>query len=338
MDYATLERAVSRSGVARVRLAQMKKSQTQKSSGLGGSMSLPEISRSPIRTSQNRSTKQASQRTSRYDSARPCRLPEVSPEQQLLRPKTVRIDSDLHKMRLQTTERILRQRRRVQTSKRNRDKKNKMTAKTGIFKARKVEASRFPVNYNVGFVPACVGHGSKGAAKGEPELKWTTPIAQIDMAKYLPMFVDGVRETEEPYRFVAVQGTFELLNFMILHKSGAEVINCLDEMVHYLRLTLNTHNAAVVLNGLKVIQLLIQSSPIMGPALTQHYRKLLPTLNLFFTQRRNLGDGQDYAQRKGDDLGVKITETLQLMERCGGPEAFMWIKYYIPCWESCARV
>lgn len=190
----------------------------------------------------------------------------------------------------------------------------------------------------MGFVPACVGHGSKGSAKGEAELRWTIPLETIDMAKYLPIFFDGVREIEEPYRFVATQGTFELLNRMIALQSGHEVINCLDELVHSLRLTLNTHNAAVVLKGLQCLQLLINSSPVMGPALTQHYRKLLPTLNLYFTKRRNLGDSVDYSQQKGDDIGVKISETLQLMERCGGPEAFMWIKYYIPCWESCALV
>ena len=57
-------------------------------------------------------------------------------------------------------------------------------------------------------MPACIGHGSKGSAKGEAELRWTTPIEQLDMAKFLPMFVDGVREKEDPYKFVAIQGTF----------------------------------------------------------------------------------------------------------------------------------
>ena len=61
----------------------------------------------------------------------------------------------------------------------------------------------------------------------------------------------------------------ELLNKMIEQQSGHEVLDCLDQLVHSLRLTLNTHNSSVVLNGLKCLQLLVKSSPVMGPALTQ---------------------------------------------------------------------
>jgi hypothetical protein len=158
-------------------------------------------------------------------------------------------------------------------------------------------------------------------------------MAELSMTTYLPMFLDGVRETEEPYRFIAIQGTNELLGRLIEQQSGHEVIECLDQLVHFLRLALKTHVHGVVMNALNILQKLVRSSPAMGPALTAHYRKLLPTLNLYYTKRSNLGDSHDYKQQ--EDLGDKIQETLQLMERCGGPEAFMWIKYFIPCWETC---
>mmetsp|Transcript_16294 Transcript_16294/g.41306 ORF Transcript_16294/g.41306 Transcript_16294/m.41306 type:complete len:80 (+) Transcript_16294:1252-1491(+) len=40
-------------------------------------------------------------------------------------------------------------------------------------------------------------------------------------------------------------------------------------------------------------------------------------------------------QRKGENLGDLIHETLQLMERNGGEDAYINIKYMIPTYESC---
>ena len=190
---AQMLRAVSRSGVARAKVKLMQGNLAK------GSMSLPEIShsRSP----------QKSQRKLRWEVSR--RLPQVPSEQMLQSPKTVRVDSALHKIRSQA---MVQHKARACREKRKATKKK--VPKSGIHRPRKVEASRFPVNYNVGFVPACVGHGTKGSAKGDPELKWSSGFepAVIDMAKYLPIFFDGIRETQEPYRFVAVQGT--LVSFL----------------------------------------------------------------------------------------------------------------------------
>ena len=44
-------------------------------------------------------------------------------------------------------------------------------------------------------------------------VKWTTTggLAHIDYNVVLPIFFDGLRETQDPCRFLAVQGTIELL-------------------------------------------------------------------------------------------------------------------------------
>ena len=36
-------------------------------------------------------------------------------------------------------------------------------------------------------------------------------IEKLDYHHYLPIFFDGLREKEEPYRFLAVQGVFDML-------------------------------------------------------------------------------------------------------------------------------
>ena len=40
---------------------------------------------------------------------------------------------------------------------------------------------------------------------------WKVEIEKLDYHHYLPIFFDGLREKEEPYRFLAVQGVFDML-------------------------------------------------------------------------------------------------------------------------------
>jgi len=49
----------------------------------------------------------------------------------------------------------------------------------------------------------------------------------------------------------------------------------------------------------------------------------------------NSGDGIDYSQRKRENLGDLIQETLEVLERHGGEDAYINIKYMIPSHESC---
>lgn len=49
----------------------------------------------------------------------------------------------------------------------------------------------------------------------------------------------------------------------------------------------------------------------------------------------NCGDGIDYSQMRGENLADIINETLEIMERYGGEDAFINIKYLIPTYESC---
>uniref|UniRef100_A0A3B5AQR6 Parkin coregulated n=1 Tax=Stegastes partitus TaxID=144197 RepID=A0A3B5AQR6_9TELE len=51
----------------------------------------------------------------------------------------------------------------------------------------------------------------------------------------------------------------------------------------------------------------------------------------------NLGDGIDYSQRKRENIGELIQETLQMFERYGGEDAFINIKYMVPTYESCIK-
>ena len=49
----------------------------------------------------------------------------------------------------------------------------------------------------------------------------------------------------------------------------------------------------------------------------------------------NVGDSIDYHQRFHSNVGDLIHETLEVLEKRGGPDAFINIKYMIPTFESC---
>ena len=53
------------------------------------------------------------------------------------------------------------------------------------------------------------------------------------------------------------------------------------------------------------------------------------------TAAGNTGDGIDYSQNKGENLGDLIEDTLQMLEGHGGEDAFINIKYMVPTYESC---
>jgi hypothetical protein len=59
-----------------------------------------------------------------------------------------------------------------------------------------------------------------------------------------------------------------------------------------------------------------------------------PPLGCLVCAPQNIGDMFDYGQRKNENIGDLIQETLQLFEKYGGEDAFINIKYLVPTYES----
>lgn len=78
--------------------------------------------------------------------------------------------------------------------------------------------------------------------------------------------------------------------------------------------------------------------PGVGKALVPYYRHLVPTMRLYYEQDVNLGDGFDYAEASPTNVGATVRETLEVLERSGGPRAYANLKYLIPLYESCHGV
>ncbi|KAH8301831.1 hypothetical protein KR059_012522, partial [Drosophila kikkawai] len=184
---------------------------------------------------------------------------------------------------------------------------------------------------------------------GGDKIGWTVDIDKLDYSLYLPLFFDGLAETKHPYKTYARQGVTDLL------LAGGERIHpVIPQLILPLKNALSTRNLEVMCTTLKIIQQLVMSSDLVGPALVPFYRQLLPMFNAFkvkncryflinslrdnffvYICKVNCGDEIDYAQKNNLNLGDLIDETLQVLELHGGEDAFINIKYMVPTYESC---
>ncbi|KAJ9468036.1 hypothetical protein DIPPA_34521 [Diplonema papillatum] len=196
---------------------------------------------------------------------------------------------------------------------------------SGAFKKRMIVSSEFRRFYDRGDLPIAIQH--KGNAN---KIDWKVDIEKLDYHHYLPIFFDGLREQDEPYRFLSVQGCYDLLE-----KGGTKVLPTIPQLIIPIKTALNTRDPQIICTMLQVLQRLVISGELIGEALVPYYRQILPVFNLFKCRNRNTGDEIDYAQRKRNNLGDLIEETLQLLEIHGGEDAFINIKYMIPTYESC---
>lgn len=179
--------------------------------------------------------------------------------------------------------------------------------------------------YERGDLPIAVDHrGSKNM------IAWKVEIEKLDYHHYLPIFFDGIRETQEPYRFLAVKGVEDMLK-----AGGSKILPVIPQLIIPIKTALNTRDHSVMCITLQLLQKLVMSADLIGEALVPYYRQLLPIFNLYKNKNKNLGDGIDYGQRNYDCLGELIADTLALFEQRGGDDAFINIKYMVPTYESC---
>merc|ERR1740138_315123 len=197
--------------------------------------------------------------------------------------------------------------------------------KAGATRRRVISKTLFRTFYDRGDLPISIFHGAVGG-----RIVWKVDIEKLDYHHYLPIFFDGCREKEDPYRFLAVQGTYDMLE-----KGGAKLLPVVPQLIIPMKTALNTRDPELMATMLKVLQGLVKSGDMIGEALVPYYRQLLPIFNIFKSKNSNLGDLIDYGQRKRQNLGDLIAETLEILETHGGEDAFINIKYMIPTYESC---
>lgn len=197
--------------------------------------------------------------------------------------------------------------------------------RAGATRRRPVIQTEFRRFYDRGDLPIQIYHGAVGG-----KIAWKVDVEKLDYHHYLPIFFDGLREKEDPYRFLSVQGTYDMLD-----KGGAKILPVVPQLIIPVKTALNTRDPEIIATMLKVLQSLVLSGEMIGEALVPYYRQILPVFNIFKNKNLNIGDAIEYSQRKRMNLGDLIEETLEIFEVHGGEDAFINIKYMIPVYESC---
>ena len=103
-------------------------------------------------------------------------------------------------------------------------------------KRRKIPVSEFRRYYERGDLPIIIEHQGSGN-----RIAWKVDIAELDLHHYLPVFFEGLREKQDPYRFLAVQGTFD-----ILEKGAGKILSVIPQLIIPIKTALNTRDADIV--------------------------------------------------------------------------------------------
>merc|ERR1711957_1099375 len=106
-------------------------------------------------------------------------------------------------------------------------------------------------------LPLQIFHGAVGG-----KIVWKVDIDKLDYHHYLPIFFDGLREKEDPYRFLAVQGCYDMLE-----KGGPKILPVVPQLIIPMKTALNTRDPEIMCTMLKVMQVLVTSGDMIGEAL-----------------------------------------------------------------------
>jgi len=198
-----------------------------------------------------------------------------------------------------------------------------------VFEPDRTPATDLRRHFERGDLPLSMKHATM------PGVEWKVEASRLDYNRYMPIFFDGLLEKVDPFATIALHGLQDMIN-AARGKVPSLLAPTVPLIIVPLRRALNTRDSAIMCKAINMLQLMLRCDESVGEALVPYYRQILPTFNLYRGNNKNLGDGIDYGQRKKENMGELVHETLELLEKTGGEDAFINIKYMIPTYESCA--
>lgn len=88
------------------------------------------------------------------------------------------------------------------------------------------------------------------------------------------------------------------------------------------------------INGyFSIVECIVGERAEVGFALVSYYQHILPMLNILLNRIPQNGDSSG----QHGQLVDAINQTLQCLERYGGPDAYVNIKYIVPTYQSCIQ-
>jgi len=86
---------------------------------------------------------------------------------------------------------------------------------------RGISVSEFRRFYDRGDLPIKIDHQSSVS-----KIEWKISPEQLDYHHYMPIFFDGIREKMDPYRFLAIMGTNEMLE-----AGGSKILPVIPQLI-----------------------------------------------------------------------------------------------------------
>eukprot|EP00913_Durusdinium_trenchii_P018529 g17411.t1 len=128
--------------------------------------------------------------------------------------------------------------------------------KAGAYRRKPIKPSMLRFFYERGDLPVQIYHGAMGylLALQCGKLLWKVDVEKLDYHHYLPIFFDGLREKEDPFRFMAVTGAYDMLE-----KGGDRILPVVPQLVIPLKAALNTRDPQIMCTTLKLMQKLVLS-------------------------------------------------------------------------------
>lgn len=168
-----------------------------------------------------------------------------------------------------------------------------------MYKPQPPKPSTFRKFYEWGVFPVALEKDKYGT-----KLSWKVNIEDLDFHHYLPLFFDGLTETEQPIKFIVEQGISDMLEhggpkilpvvpqLIIPIKSDFSFYSnkrfCKLYKIMFIRFykflfiveALNTKMPEIMCTTLRALQNLVRSTDCVGEALVPYFRQILPVLNL----------------------------------------------------------
>ena len=165
------------------------------------------------------------------------------------------------------------------------------------FKPRAPARSTFRQSYDRGDFPISLKHDGRGN-----RISWKVPLESLDYHYYLPLFFDGLRETQHPYVFFAVQvqsvslcppftsvSLLQGIDDLLARGGSKKILPVIPQLIIpikckllllmfasppalHLAVALNTRKDSVMCRTLKALQKLVKSADYVGQALVPYYR------------------------------------------------------------------
>jgi hypothetical protein len=93
---------------------------------------------------------------------------------------------------------------------------------------------------------------------------------EVNFVKFLPIFFEGVKEKRDPLKFLAQQGTLQLLEYI----DAPTLIEALPAVMREIYGAFDTNDKDVICATLKSIQSLVLTHPEVGPELVSHKQEI----------------------------------------------------------------